>query len=467
MSTATKPDAPAARQLPREPPPEARTRPGLRDLLGLPAAGFRKLLRSWTTSPGRLALIATGLVVLSLFAGLMAAVMVQQKSDTITELTDRREPLAAAAQQVYRALSDADATAASAFLSTGEEPPALRARYENDIAQAGVFLARAASDTAAGPEVSGQIDAIGKQLPVYTELIGTARANNRQGFPAGASYLREASELMQAKILPAAEALYLADTEALAERQSDARGIPWLTALLVLALLAALVAAQLYLKRKTNRLFNIGLVVATGAVVIGMLWSSAALVAQSLLVGDSETDGTEQVDRLVQARIAGLKARADETLTLVARGDGDKYEKEFVQITATAVGKDGSGGLLAEARAAAESDQLSGQLDKAQESASAWLKAHAKVRELDKDGQYLEAASVAIDDTREDSSARAFTQLDGDLREAIHQGRQSFFDDASNASAALILLPWGWVAIGLVAALGVGVGIQERLREYR
>ncbi|MGH3433831.1 MAG: hypothetical protein ACRDQB_13445 [Thermocrispum sp.] len=467
MSTATRPDAPAVPQPPQEQPSDTHGRAGLRDLLALPAEGLRKLLHSWTTSPGRLALIATGLVVLTLLTGLTAAVMAQQKSDTITELTDRREPLAAAAQQVYRALSDADATAASSFLSTGEEPAALRTRYENDIAQAGVFLARAASDVAAGPEVSRQIDIIGKQLPVYTELVGTARANNRQGFPAGASYLREASELMRSSILPAAESLYEADTRALAERQSDARGFPWLTTLLVLGLLVALVAAQLYLRRRTNRVFNVGLVVATGAVVVGVLWSSASLVAQSVLIGDSETDGTEQVDRLVRARIAGLKARADETLTLVARGDGTQYEEEFVRMSGQMAGKDGAGGLLRQARDAAEDEQVAGQLDKALDSASAWMKAHAKVRELDSGGQYPEAVSVAIDGTRKDSSARAFTQLDVDLRAAIQQGRQSFFDDASNASAALTLLPLGWVALGLIAALGVGVGIHERLREYR
>ena len=131
-------------------------------------------------------------------------------------------------------------------------------------------------------------------------------------------------------------------------------------------------------------------------------------------------------------------------------------------------GKDGNGGLLAEARAAAdEQDELAETLDKAQASATAWLKAHDKVRKLDGEGEYLEAASVAIDDTREDSSARAFNQLDVDLRTAILHGRQSFFDNASDAGAALTLLPWGWVALGLIAAGGVAVGMYERLREYR
>jgi hypothetical protein len=31
----------------------------------------------------------------------------------------------------------------------------------------------------------------------------------------------------------------------------------------------------------------------------------------------------------------------------------------------------------------------------------------------------------------------------------------------------LTLLPWGWLILGVIAALGVGAGIHERLREYR
>lgn len=45
-------------------------------------------------------------------------------------------PLSLDGQQIYRALSDADATAASAFLSGGLEPAAARRRYLTDIAAA-------------------------------------------------------------------------------------------------------------------------------------------------------------------------------------------------------------------------------------------------------------------------------------------------------------------------------------------
>lgn len=442
-------------------------RSGLAGLLDLPGHAYRRLMRSARTTPGRLSLIAAGLVTLSLLAGLAGAVMAQSKRDALADVIDRSEPLAAAAQQVYRSLSDADATAASAFLSAGAEPPALRQRYENDIAQAGASLAKAAADAVTVPEAAGKVDVLAQRLPVYAGLVETARANNRQGFPAGASYLREASHLMRSTILPAAHDLYRIDTQRLTEQQDDATDFPWLTTLMVLGLLAALIATQRYLRRKTNRVFNVGLVVATGAVLLGVLWSLIALIVAAVLVDAAEDDGTAQVDLLVRARIAALQARADETLNLVARGDGGRYELEFDRLSGALAGEDGRGGMLREAGELAGDGPVAVHVDVARRSAAAWLRAHATVRKHTEEGAYSEAVKLVIDGDGADSSAGAFLKLDGSLRSAIAEGRQSFFDDTTNASRALLLLPFGWGVLGLVAALGVTVGIRERLREYR
>ena len=219
-STAPAPAAPKP-PVPAPPrPPEVRGgRSGLLGLLDLPGQAVRAIVRSAARTPGRLTVIAVGLVLLSLFTGLIATLSVQNRNDTITGLIDHREPLAAASQQVYRSLSDADATAASAFLSIGTEPAALRQRYERDVAEAGAALAKAASDSAGVEGAAAPVDTLSRQMPVYTGLVETARANNRQGFPAGASYLREASELMRAKILPAAQDLYRVDAQRLVDEQ--------------------------------------------------------------------------------------------------------------------------------------------------------------------------------------------------------------------------------------------------------
>jgi hypothetical protein len=406
--------------------------------------------------------VGVGLVVLALLTGVTGAIALQQKQDTVDNLIAHREPVAAASQEIYRSLSDADATAASAFLSVGTPPAALRDRYELDIARAGSNLAEASADIGGVASAEAQVDVLAQQLPVYTGLVETARAYNRQGYPAGAAYLREASGLMRAKLLPAAQELYSIDFDRLADEQRQARSFPWTAVVLGLVLLAALVATQRYLTRRTNRLLNVGLLVATIAVVVGLGWGTVALLIESNKVENGHESGTRQVELAVQARITALKMRANETLTLVARGDGGEYEADWQALTKEISGS-GQDNLLVRARdRAADGDAL----DAAKENVRDWLVAHREVRALDDDGAYEKAVQIAIDD-RPDGAAVAFNDLDKNLLSAISEGRAVFVDETGAASGALTGLVPGIAVLALLAAAGVTMGIRERLQEYR
>lgn len=445
---------------------EEPTAPGARRVLSLPATAVRSVRKSASRTPGRLFLIGVGLALLAVLTGASGAIAMQQKQNTIDNLISHREPVAAASQQIYRALSDADATAASAFLAGGTMPGELRERYELDIASAGANLAKASADVSGVPDAEEQVNVLSQQLPVYTGLVETARAYNRQGFPAGAAYLREASGLMRAELLPAAQRLYEIDFERLSAEQEAASSVPWFSLALVIVLLGALIAAQRYLTRRTNRLLNVGLVVATGAVAVALIWGTVALLIESSRVSAGHDHGSEQVEVIVQARIVALKMRANETLTLVARGDGGDYEDEFKKL-AEEVSGEGDGNLLNRARARAEDQETKDLIDAAQKNADDWLAAHQRVRELDDGGSYQEAVSLAISTAAKTSAATMFNQLDDNLMEALRNGRQHFAEETSAASNVMTGLAPGIAVLALVAAAGVTMGIRDRLQEYR
>jgi hypothetical protein len=440
--------------------------PGARRVLSLPATAARSVRKSAGSTPGRLFLVGVGLVVLALLTGVVGALAMQQKQSTIDNLIEHREPVAAASQQIYRSLSDADATAASAFLAGGTMPTELRERYDLDIATAGANLAKASADVSGVAEAERQVNQLAQQLPVYTGLVETARAYNRQGYPAGAAYLREASGLMRAKLLPAAQDLYEIDSRRLADSQDAATSVPWVSLGLAVVLLGALFAAQMYLTRRTNRLLNVGLVVATGAVLVSLIWGSVALLIESSRVSDGREHGTGQVEVIVQARIVALKMRANETLTLVARGDGGEYEDEFEKLTKQITG-DGQDNLLVRARDLAANQETRDLIAAAQKNVDDWLAAHRQIRLLDDGGAYQDAVSLAISPDAETSAAVMFTQLDDNLLKALREGRLQFAEETSGASNVMTGLVPGIAALALVAAVGVTMGIRDRLQEYR
>ena len=432
---------------------------GTNELVGLDPDGARRGVRAAAREPAARAPAdpAVGR------ARRRAGMSVGGKSDATWALVEEHEPTAADVQRLYRALSDADATAARTFLAAENAPVELRKRYEDDLAVAGPTLGLAAVDRSGDPRVAQEIGVIGRQLPAYAGLVEAARVNNQQGLPIGGAYLREASHLMRTEILPAAERLYLLQTERVAAERDDAVEFPYLGLLLVLVTLAALAATQVYLARVFRRRLNLGMLAATVAVVIGLGWSGVAL---ALHAGRAEDAQPERVAALVQARITALQARANELLALVARGNGGSYLEEFDQQSKELVGADGMSGTLGLARETADG-QVAAALANTAGATRGWIEAYDRVRELDDNGEYDDAVALAVDQQGSGASVPAFAQLDASLEKAIQSGREQFVGDTADAARALTLLTAGWAILAAVAAAGVSFGLWQRLKEFR
>lgn len=407
------------------------------------------------STPGRLSLLALLLIVVSLLVGALTAAAVQRRSAALEDLADRSEPLAFAAQEVYRAMADADATAAGAFLSGGVESAQLRQRYEADVAKAAAALSAATSGVTRSPERAGALATLSGRLPVYTGLVETARTHNRQGNPVGAAYLRQASHLMQSELLPAARQLYAVETGHVVRALDDARSLPWPELLLGVGALVVLVLAQRWLTRRTNRVFNPGLVVASALTALSLLWALTASLLAVYHAADSKDEAT-LTDLLARARIATLTARGNETLTLVARGSGADYETRFTE------GSRDLADLLARARTHGGAASVVS----AQEHHARWQEAHEGVRDADDDGEYTTAVARALG-SGEGGAAGAFDALDGDLVEAIGGARSELTEGIGRARAALGGAVPALVVLSLLAAAAATFGLWQRLKEYR
>jgi hypothetical protein len=275
-------------------------------------------------TPGKLRRLLVGLVVLSLAWGAIAAWVVDQHASGAGDVVSISEPLSLDGQQIYRALSDADATAASAFLSGGLEPQTSRQRYLADISAASARLEDATA-IAGGSLASADLATLSKGLPVYAGDVETARADNRLGLPLGAAYLREASSLMRGKLLPAARNITAQASRQLLAASGKATGLPLVGLLLVMAVITGyvLLRSQRWLSRQFHRRLSPGLVAATAAAAISVVWLAVSLTAGRADLLGAQTHGSGPVAALGLADIAALRAHADESLTRIdaARDD--------------------------------------------------------------------------------------------------------------------------------------------------
>ncbi|WP_235747192.1 hypothetical protein [Nocardia coffeae] len=421
--------------------------------LRLPATvrqGADWLRRLAATTPGAIAAIAVAAVVLCLISGLVCANELSDKTTRRDNALTRSEPLNNAAQSLYVALSQADASAATAFLSGGVESPQIRSQYQQALADAAGALATATAG-ANDPQSRRIVANISADLPAYTGLVESARANNRQGFPVGSAYLREASGLMQKSLLPSAAQLATERAAALRADQRAITGPPWLAIVLLLLVLAGAGAASRILLRRTNRLFNLGIVTAAGAALVALVWVVVSAITSAGAIDTGAGGPTTRSENLAQARILGQQARTDEMLELITRGDTTGTEADFSAKT----------GQL--------HDRLSGVV-RADSPVllqfSQWVAGHRKQVGYYDAANYPAAVEQAIGTAPTDSSG-IFTVLDDSVRADLTQTRVQVREQIASAGDSWIGAAAGTLVLLVFAAGAAVIGLWPRLKEFQ
>ncbi|MFE6838983.1 hypothetical protein ACFVFI_29605 [Streptomyces sp. NPDC057705] len=433
------------------------------------AEGVERLREAATTEPGRLRIIGAALAALIVLFGTVSVWEISGRTTAADDVVGRSQPLSADAASIYRSLADADTTSSSGFLLGAQEPREVRQRYEKDIANASKLLVSAAANTGGNEDSREQIALLSEQLPRYTGLIEQARATNRQGLPLGGAYLRYANEQMTTQLLPAAQRLYEAETGRLYKDYDDARSWPLASLGAGLLALAGLVWAQRRNYRHTNRVFNHGLLAATAASVVVLLWLAVGHTVARSSLSEARVDGQESMKVLNDARIASLQARAGENLTLIARGavlaedkKSDKYDVDFTNNM-----KQLDTGLATALRLA-DDEAGRGPVSRAVGGVEQWKQRHTAAREADLKGDYESALPQVVgDEKHKESSGAAFDTVDASLEQAVAHEQREFTRAARDGIGAMGGLVTGSAILVVIGAAAALLGIGRRLSEYR
>jgi hypothetical protein len=434
--------------------------------------GWRSRLEGATT-PARLRLLLAVLVLLSLAWGALAALTANQHAAAAADVVALSEPLSLDAEQIYTSLSDADATAANAFLAGGLEPAAARQRYNADLTEAAIRIEAASAlvgSPAARTQLPGHLAAqasatdaavgddlaiLSGKLPVYTDEVGTARANNRLGFPLGAAYLREASGLLRGTLLPAANDIYTRESGLLTSASGQATGLPLIVVTVVVGLGIGYVLyrSSRWLARHTHRMVNYGLLAAALVGLVSLVWLAAAFTVGRSHLLHAQQQGSAPVQAYARAEVTALRAHADESLTLIDNTGNDSYQADY--LAQQKLLGPGPGTLLAAVRAAGGNGVAA--------DAQAWYKAHAALRKQDDNGNHLGAVESALNG----DAAAKFRQLSTDLSDGINAHQAVFAASARSGRDAFTGLAAGMIVASLVMAAGCAWGLSRRLAEYR
>ncbi len=433
-------------------------------------------------TPGRLRLYSlslTGLLAL-LGTALFATTLI--RLDALNTIRNQAGRSIVDAQRVHAALSDADATAAAEFfapvtvLTSNGTPADERAIHDRNLRTAAGYDTSIATAAETIQELTRlnldataekQLAVLARQLPVYTGLVERARDNNRAGNSSGEGYLRKGSQVMWQQILPAADRITALNADRLDHAYQDATsGTDEDLLILAFTVTAAgLAATQLMLFRRTKRILNLPLVAASACVLIGVGWSATAFSTQQARLADARDASYTPMTLLAQSRVFALRARVDESLSLIAFGNDAQPDADFTTAI-NQLGFEKDGGQLPEG-SLVQAIALDGPDVRARpgirNDLQEWLAIHHAVTE-----------SLATPDKLKDAvttslgrGTETFDRLDRALDGAVTDSQNRFTRQVSDAAEPLHPLP-AVVVITTIVAIGLGLaGIQRRINEYR
>jgi hypothetical protein len=350
------------------------------------------------------------------------------------------------------------------FLTGGLEPPARRAQYLADLGGATGALERLIARAAGTPDELRPLATIARRLPLYTGLIESARADNRQGLPVGAAYLGQASSLLSMRILPAARTVYENAARKLGDDYGTGSSATALIVLIAVAVLAAvlLIATQIRLARISNRVLNVFALAGTALIVILSAWAGIGMAAEQSALASAQSDGSDPVEVLSATQVLLLRAQSDRSLTLVARG-GDTVDANDSDAVIAAL--EGPGGLLARGGALLQQVGSPGAAGALNQEFAAYLTADSRIATLVNQGLVIEAINDSVRTTNSGHSPADV--LSANLASQTDAAQSRFATHAGDASSSLSGLSIAIPIVTVLAAVLVLLGLRQRINEYR
>jgi hypothetical protein len=411
-------------------------------------------------------LAGAGIVLGLLVLALVGTGSLRARQRAARAVGQQAEPLLVGAQTIYSSLADADATATNTFLEGSQEDPTRRQAYVDDLTAATGELAKVAAQAGTAADVSHALAVIVRDLPTYTGLVEAARANNEQGFPVGAAYLREGSTLMETEILPAVGQLYQAEARRLNRAYQSGRSLLDVVGVVFFGAIALtlLVMTQLFVTKRSNRLLNAPLLAASVLTLMLAGWTFVAFSASATRLDQARKLGSDPVQLLASARILVSRAQVDENLALVARGSGTQYLDDFNAVATELGPADGSSGLLREASDSVASSGTplvgSGSLY------AAYLQSHKAVVALEDGASFSKAVALATGSGAGDELPAA-SALSAGLSSRIAHAQTIFETKSAAAAHDLSVLSLALLVLIVAAGVLAVVGLEQRISEYR
>lgn len=433
-----------------------------------------RLRRSLSTTPGRYRAFAALCLATLLVTVLATALSANELQRSTERVRTQSGPVLIATQQVFSSLAEADAAATAEHLAGRGDGRDQRRLYEDALERAtrqiDVIARRIGDDDAAHEALADLLVAVNR----YAGAVETAREKKAAGSADADTALAAALAVSSSTITPAVATLLERTNDRITD-DTDTSTFAWLG---ILALLA-LVAVQVAIARRTNRLVNVPLALATLVTVVALAWLQLAAQRQGDDVLEARRVGIDSIGLTGTIQTTAYRAKAAESLALIAgTGSATQQFDDAARTAATLYDSPIDAGTVQQARAGARLPGTGLLADAARVADSA--REHASIAEVLVRWERYRSTSAAIRTAAASpttvTTARTIATNEGNrtfngfnlaVENFLADNRAQFEARLDAASDRLRLLELGMLVLPLLAAALALLGVQIRWNEYR
>lgn len=270
------------------------------------------------STPARYRLLSALTVAALALTALLGFVAATSLTDSTDSAHRNTGPVLVATQDVFASIAEADAASAALFLSGPDEDREQQRLYELALRRSTAQLEEVSRLVGDDEDAHDSIKAISSNLTTYAGLVERARLARVAELPEAEASLRDAIGVVQDGIVPQVEAITANAQGRLDDDVSGGRVQLAIAMGVALAGLAVLTAGQVFVTRRTNRLINLPLAVATLLLIITVVWLSTAWARQQNDLELARDGGYDSIALTADIQSNAFRYKTLESLALVA-----------------------------------------------------------------------------------------------------------------------------------------------------
>lgn len=373
-----------------------------------------------------------------------------------TRIQSDTAPALLGSQDLFGSVSEANASATAVVLSgsTGTEDRSRRNLYVEALNRASVQTEELSALIGDDPVSSDALKQIAVALTTYSGHMEASRKENALRGTEAETELRTALDLASKDMAGAVDTVTDRSQTRFTQERQEGRIITLVAAACAMIALAFLIRLQVGTLARSNRIVNLPMAAATVLVTLELLALGYAGVVRSTALGRAESDGYRAIQATALLQRSAFELQSQLSLDLLA-GQTENSEVRRLQLTGSVNSNLAALSSIADTdRERAAITELGTRWDRYQQATGPLVQGKG-------------AATPATITEFQNSGLPAFNGFNTTIESVLLDNRSQFTSGVDEAARAMRWLPWLAVVAPLVGIVGVLVGAQRRLGDYK